>query len=316
MAARPLPLWLAHAGRVLRRCARHAPARATRPEADSPPPATVAPRRHAGRARPACPVMRTVCASGLRPPPHTAAAAQAARARPAWRRGTPGLHARAEPLGGAETAPPVVSAAVERGGNAARRASRGAPGRPPLPPQRRAHGAGRPVRSHARHGQPPAPLRPWRKRARGAAQTAGLSAHGGGAEEGACPPAGAGLRSPATAGLESAPGGAGPALPARAHPPREAGCARRRPAGADRTKHAGGTPPVSPPRRRSRDRHARGTQGAALDPPGAPPLDPRRGARKNARLGQVRLAAQAGGGPEKRKITPDPANSAAGRRQR
>jgi len=99
---------LAHAGCVLRRCARHAPARATKPEADTPSPQ---PPRHGRRHAVVCQAAYDRCSN----------------------RGTSAALGR-DPLGGGETPPPVVSGAIERAGNAARRASRGARCRPPRPP--------------------------------------------------------------------------------------------------------------------------------------------------------------------------------------
>ena len=130
------------------------------------------------------------------------------------------------------------------------------PPRDPPPPQQRGHGAERPVPSHARHGQPPAPLRPWRKRARGAAQTAGLSAHG--AEAG-------GWRRPACGGWPSLAG---------IGRPRVGAGGRRATLARDRAP-----PKRSGVRSEGRAGDVCGTQGAALDPPGAPPLDPGRGQR-------------------------------------
>ena len=207
---------------------------------------------------------------------------------------------RRDPLGGGEAPPPVVSGAIERAANAARRARRGARCRPPRPPAAE---------------RPPAPDAPARTQRR------------------AGTPAAEGGRS-ASLGGHAASRSAAAQWSRRGAPRGRVRAARRPPEAARRRAAAlrGG--------RRVRSRRTRAPppskqgQGSALDPPGAAapgpparrappctrqgasPLDPRRGARKSAPREEVRLAAQAGGGPEKRKITPGTANTTAGPRQR
>lgn len=274
VAARPLPLcWRMRAACCVAALATHPPApqsqRRTRPRRN---------RRATAAA------MRSYAKR------HTTAAATVAR-RP---------HSGVTLLGGAKRPPPVVSGAIERAGNAARRASRGARCRPPRPPAAE---------------RPPAPDVPARtqRRAGTSAAEGGRSASLGGhaasrsaaaqwSRRGA--PRGrvrAARRPPEAARRRAASlrGGAGLAAGARGHR-LQASKARGAAPGPGR-----GRRPPDPPHAGRRPAPARGPA----------PWTPAE-ARVRARLGQVRLAAQAGGGPEKRKITPGRASATARRRQR
>jgi hypothetical protein len=233
--AKPVRAWLracapvlVHAGSVLRRCARHAPARTTKPEGGQPGAAPVAPRQPRAPSTASQPSTRAVCHPGER----RAAYSHSSAGRPRRSRMAP-RHAGRTPgrsLPGGRNAPPRPPAPAAAGNR------RGTVRARPRPPRHR----------------PPAPAQPWRKHARARTQAAGACAHGGAHLGARRRPAGAGILPHASAGQgrrQEAPGR--PRVRSRA--PKELAARFECQARAGTTKHRGAAPapqglrPSTPP---------------------------------------------------------------------
>jgi len=259
--AKPVRAWLQHRAPSLTHTGcvlRTHPMCVTRQDADSPAPH---PSRHASHARPAQPASP---ARGLYVIPasaglHTATAAQAGRAGRAWRRGTPAAR-QADPCRGGETPP-----------------------RDPPPPQRPATGAAPSVRGHARRATGhPRPLNP------------GVSTPG------------RGRRRPGLARMAARTWGRAAGLRGLAfsltHRPARVGARRRRAglafgrAPPKSWRRASNARPVRAPR--STGAPPRPRRGSAPRPRQGLAPGPNRGRADRRALGQMRLATQAGGGPE------------------
>jgi hypothetical protein len=300
--------WRMRAACCVAALATHPPA-PIKPEADnlSPQPSRHGATRAAhGQPAPSCglyapPIGRadTRHAGQSRPRAHTAAAAQAGRARPAWRRGTPALHRKVDASGGGETPPrlpacvaalappPAPLAPVMRGRCEATPATAGHPA--PLSPGASAPGiapqGGRPERAwrrgrNSRLGGPccvpgygragliarlrrqGAPIRPCRGRPsppKGKQERDGLRNAGGD-----------GLRSMRTPARPagSVPAGARPCPPRPPAPRREAAAQGGRPERAWR-RRGGGAAASQASKTKGRCPSRRGTQSAgAAGPPG------------------------------------------------